>query len=152
MRTKEDQKGNLYARNDTPDDRRSAEHRGAQANKAIIRITIADILDMREHPSLYAQLRRKCDDRSDNLSPEHRSRRNLHIMTELEVGSERERLVHGDVAPRLEHHHRNRAPRKGITNDEFRNDIQTDLLTKRHDSSVRPFRTSKMGMAYLVIA
>ena len=53
---------------------------------------------------------------------------NLHVVPELEVRRKCKSLSHGDVAPRLEHHHRNRAPRKCIANNEFGNNIQPNLL------------------------
>lgn len=44
--------------------------------------------------------------RRDNLGHEHGSRRDLHVVTELQVGHEGEGLAHGDVAKRLEDHER----------------------------------------------
>lgn len=37
-------------------------------------------------------------------------------------------LGHRDVTPSLEHHHRNRSTRECITDDEFSNNIKTNLL------------------------
>ena len=54
--------------------------------------------------------------------------RDLHVVTELEVGREEERLSHSDIAPCLEHHHSDRTARKCVANDEFGDDIQPYLL------------------------
>lgn len=56
--------------------------------------------------------------------------RDLHVVTELEVGDERQRLGHGDVTPGLEHHHRDRLSGKGVTNDELSDDVEADLLVR----------------------
>lgn len=57
-------------------------------------------------------------------------------MTKLEVRSECQSLNHGDVSPRLEHHHGNRLAREGISDDEFGDDIETNCLVgdSRNDS------------------
>ena len=43
-------------------------------------------------------------------------------MAELEVRGEGECLGHGDVSPRLEHHHRDGATREGVTDDQLGDD------------------------------
>ena len=49
-------------------------------------------------------------------------------MTELEVGSEEQRLRHRDVAPSLEHHHGDWATRESVADDQLSNNVETDLL------------------------
>jgi len=39
-------------------------------------------------------------------------------------------LSHGNVTPSLEHHHRDRASRKAVSNDQLSNDVETDLLIR----------------------
>lgn len=90
---------------------------------------LAHTLDVAEHPSLNTKLGGQSNNRGDDLSPEHRTRRDLHVVTKLEVGGERKTLGHGDVTPSLEHHHGDRATRKGVTDDELSDDVETDLLT-----------------------
>lgn len=51
-------------------------------------------------------------------------------MPKFEVGGERKRLCHRNVAPSLEHHHRDRASRQHVPDDEFGNDVETDLLIR----------------------
>lgn len=46
--------------------------------------------------------------------------RDFHVVSKLHVRRELESLVHGDVTPRLKHHHSNRLAREGISYDEFR--------------------------------
>ena len=49
-------------------------------------------------------------------------------MPEFEVGSERQRLRHSDVAPSLEHHHGDWTTRQGVPDNEFGYNVQPDLL------------------------
>ena len=51
-------------------------------------------------------------------------------MPKLEVRCEQQSLRHGNVAPRLEHHHCNRSSRKSITNYEFSNNVEANLLVR----------------------
>jgi hypothetical protein len=54
--------------------------------------------------------------------------RNLHVVTKLEVRSERKCLRHRDITPSLEHHHSDRPARKSVADHELGNDVQTDLI------------------------
>ena len=49
-------------------------------------------------------------------------------MSELKVGSERQCLRHGDVAPSLEHHHCDWPSGQSVTNNQLRDDVESDLL------------------------
>jgi hypothetical protein len=49
-------------------------------------------------------------------------------VTQLEVRGESKRLSHRDVTPSLKHHHGNRMARESVSDDEFGNDVETDLL------------------------
>lgn len=49
-------------------------------------------------------------------------------MTHLKVGGEGQRLRHRDIAPSLEHHHRNWLSRKGIADDKLGYDVQANLV------------------------
>lgn len=53
---------------------------------------------------------------------------NLHVMAELEVRRECQRLSHSDITPSLEHHHRYWATWQSIADDELSDNIQTNLL------------------------
>ena len=116
------------APNDTPDDRRSPEHRGRRANEAAILVIIAHAMNVGEHPSLNTELNGASDDGGNGLTPEHRTRpiqerlvsrslmqsndsysRNLHIMTELEVRRELQGLHHRDVSPSLSSNEKSQA-------------------------------------------
>ena len=88
----------------------------------------ADVVNVAEHPRLDAELDSAGDSGGDDLAPEHGSRRDLHVVAELEVGRERQRLRHRDVAPRLEHHHCDRSSGKRITDDQLCDHVQADLL------------------------
>ena len=48
-------------------------------------------------------------------------------MAELEITCERQRLRHGDVSPRLEHHHSHGLAREGVADDELRDDTDGQL-------------------------
>ena len=56
--------------------------------------------------------------------------RDLHVVAKLEVRSEQESLRHCDVSPSFEHHHSNWFARKSVADDEFGNDIETNLLVR----------------------
>ena len=51
-------------------------------------------------------------------------------MAEFEVASKLKRLCHGDIAPCLEQHHRNRAAREGVSNNQLCDDVQPNLLVR----------------------
>jgi len=44
-------------------------------------------------------------------------------MAELEIAGKLKRLRHGDIAPRLEQHHRNRAAGEGVSDDQLCDDV-----------------------------
>ena len=54
----------------------------------------------------------------------------LHVVGKLEVAHKHNRLPHGNIAPYLEQHHRNRAARKGVSDDQLRDDVQPRLLAR----------------------
>ena len=87
--------------NNTPDDRRSTEHLCAGADETPLSLGGTDALDVREQPGLDTELDGTADDGRNDLAPEHGARRNLHVVTELEILSELERLHHGNVTPGL---------------------------------------------------
>lgn len=62
-------------------------------------------LDVGEHPRLNSELNSACKGSGDDLTPEHGARRDLHVMSELHVRSEGQRLGHRDVTVGLEQHH-----------------------------------------------
>jgi hypothetical protein len=68
------------------------------------------------------------EDSGNDLGSEHGARGNLHVVTKLEVRSEGQRLGHGNVAPGLEHHHGDGVARESVSDDEFGDDVETDLL------------------------
>jgi hypothetical protein len=51
-----------------------------------------------------AQLNKARPDRGDELSPEHGTLRDVHVVAELEIAAEVEGLRHDDVAVGFEHH------------------------------------------------
>lgn len=118
----------VFGGNNTPDDGGGTEHGGRQANESVILVARAHIFDVGEHPRLDTELSGQSDDGGNNLSPEHGTWGDLHVVTKLEVRSEGKTLSHGDISPSLEHHHGDGATGKGVTNDELSNDVKTDLL------------------------
>lgn len=49
-------------------------------------------------------------------------------MAKLEIAEEEHSLVHGNEGERLEDHHSDGATRKNVTNNQFGEDLETDLL------------------------
>ncbi len=115
---------------DTPDDAGGAEHLGGGADEAVLLRGVAHVLDVGEHPRLDAELRGAGDDGGDDLAPEHRLGRDLHVVAELEIGGEGERLRHGDVTPGLEQHHGDGASGEAVTDDQLGDDVQANLLIR----------------------
>ncbi len=60
--------------NDSPNNGGSAEYLSTRANKAILLVRITHIWNICKHPRLDAELNGSRNDRSDNLTPEHRAR------------------------------------------------------------------------------
>lgn len=114
----------------TYDNRCGTKHGGRRANKAIFLIGRAQVFNVGEHPRLHTELHRAGNDSGDDLTEEHRARCNLHVVAELKVTRELKRLHHGDITPCLEHHHRNRTARKGISDDQLRDDVEPNLLVR----------------------
>lgn len=106
------------------------EHGGRWANKAVFLTWGAEVLNVGEHPGLHTELHSASNDSGDNLAEEHRTMCDLHVMAELEVARELKRLHHSNITPCLEHHHRNRAARKGVADDQFRDDVEPNLLVR----------------------
>ena len=95
-------------------------------DEAIRLIRGAHALNVREHPCLNTELNSAGDDGGDDLRPEHGAWRNLHVMAELKVGGELQRLGHRDVPPCLEHHHGDGASRERIADDQLRYDAEKE--------------------------
>lgn len=51
-------------------------------------------------------------------------------MAQLKIGRECQSLSHSNVAPRLEHHHRDGASRQSVSNNQFCDHIETYLLIR----------------------
>lgn len=115
---------------DTPDDGCSAEDLRRGTDKPVWLVSVAHAVDIREHPRLHAELDGTSDNRRRHLRPEHGPRRDLHVVTELEVGCELQSLGHGDVAPGLEHHHGDGLAGEGVADDELCDDVEADLLVR----------------------
>jgi hypothetical protein len=86
----------------------------------------AHVYDIGEHPRLDTELRGSGKDSGNNLCLEHGPRGNFHIVSEFHVRSELEGLIHGNIPPSLEQHHRERFSRESITDDQFSDHVQTD--------------------------
>ncbi len=114
----------------THDDRRGPKHLRRRANEAILLMRHADVFNVREHPCLHTELRRPREHRRDHLAPEHRARRDLHVVAEFEVRDELDGLEHGDVSPRLEQHHRDGSAREHVPDDELGDDVEPNLLVR----------------------
>jgi len=110
--------------NDTPDDGGRAKHLGIRTDKAIRLGSRAHAFDVGEHPGLNAELSCPRYNDCEDLAPEHNTGRQLHIMAELEVRSKLQGLIHGDIAPGLEHHHGDGFARESVADDEFANYVE----------------------------
>src|SRR6266850_3444970 len=101
---------------------------GIQTGEAVLLIGRAKVLDVGEHPFLYAELYSACNDSCNDLTPEHWAMWNLHVMPKLEVTCELKCLPHSIRSPRLEQHHSNWTAREGVSNNQLCDDIKPKLL------------------------
>jgi len=97
--------------NDTPNNGSRSKSLSGGANEIVCLIRCTHAGDVREHPGLDAQLYCAGNDSAENLSPEHGTRGNFHVVTQLEVGGELKGLTHSDVPISLEQHHSDGATR-----------------------------------------
>jgi hypothetical protein len=112
----------------TYDDGCGAEHGGRWTNEAICLSGRTKIRNAREHPCLHTELDRASNYSRDDLAPEHRAMWDFHVVPKLEVACELKRLGHGNISPGLEQHHRNWAAREDVSDNQFCNDVQPNLL------------------------
>jgi len=115
---------------DPPDDGGSPEDLGTRAGELVLLRVGAHTLNVAEHPGLNGELDSTSEGGADDLTEEHGTGRDLHIVTELEVRRKGESLSHSNVSPGLEHHHRDRTTRESVPDDELGDDVQPDLLVR----------------------
>jgi hypothetical protein len=100
--------------------------------EVVLLIRAAQILNVREHPFLHTELYGARNDGTNDQAEEHRAMWNLHVVADFQEAGECQCLIHGVVAPGLEHHHRDWAVRQGISNDELRDHIKpNDIICHR---------------------
>jgi hypothetical protein len=102
------------------------------ADEAIFSISIAKALNIREHLCLHAKLHGTSNNGGDNLTEEHWAMCDLHIVGKLEVFHEHNCLLHGNITPYFEQHHRNQAARaqEGGIDDQLCNDVQRKIQAR----------------------
>jgi hypothetical protein len=71
-----------------------------------------------------------------HLDDEHGARRDLHVVAQLEVLQEHDRLGHADVAVCLERHVGERPPRVQVPDDQLGHNVQPRLLLKKSVTQV----------------
>ena len=98
------------------------------ASEAIYLISIAKALNIGEHPCLHTELHGRSNNCGDDLAEEHRAMWDLHVVGKLQVHHEDNRLIHRNITPCLEQHQRNWAARKGVSDDQFRDEVQPYYL------------------------
>lgn len=69
---------------------------------------------------------REC--RGNDLAHEHGPRRNLHVVAKFQITHKRQRLTHRNVSEGLEDHERQRAARLDVTEYEFGQHVQANLV------------------------
>lgn len=90
----------------------------------------ADVRDVAEHPRLDEHDHEDRNDRRNDLGKEHHARRDLHVMAQLQVVEERQRLVHGDERVRLEDHNRGGTTLEHVPSDELPEELHRELLVR----------------------
>jgi hypothetical protein len=97
----------------------------------------AKVLNVGEHPCLHAELYSASNNHRDNLTEEHRPRWDLHVVAKLQVAGESKSPIHGIITACLEHHHRNRTARKGVSNNQLGDHVKPNLPVRGgyHDTN-----------------
>lgn len=116
--------------NGTPDERGSRKGRNLRARKVTLCKWRTNIINIREHPILNGGDNKSSKDRRKDLSHEHCTRWDLHIMADLQIARERDTLCHGNKRESLEKHNGNRAVREQITSDDLREDVDRNKLVR----------------------
>lgn len=80
---------------------------------------LTHVHDVCKHPLLDEYDDDTADQGSDQLCDEHKARRNLHVVTKLQVSSESNRLVCASISNALEDHDSDRFAWKQVAGDEF---------------------------------
>lgn len=111
----------------TPDDGSVEEDATAGAGVVVDLLRVADVGDGAKGPVQHGDLHDAGPHGGDDLAGEERPGRDLDVVTHLQVGGEGERLRHGDVAVRLEHHHREGPPGLHVPDDELGDDVEAQL-------------------------
>lgn len=113
--------------NDTPDNGGVEKYTTVGAAEMVGLGLGADIGNSTEGPVHDSNLDDGAPQTRNHLSGKGDTRRNLHVVTKLHVLQEEQSLVHGNVTVCLEQHHGHGASRLHVTDDEFGDDVETDL-------------------------
>lgn len=111
-----------------PKDRAVEVDAGNGAGEAVDRFWGADPRDIGEHPVQDANLRQARDDGCGQLKVEQDPWRDLHIMPQLQVGTEFQPLRRGNVAIRHKNHIRDGPARKHNTANQLADEVYAILL------------------------
>lgn len=116
-------------RSDNTPDNRGVEENTTVGTSEVTRVLgVADIANSStQGPIEDGYLNKACPDRGNDLAPEKRTWRNFHVVAHFETLEESEGLGHRDITISLKKHHSNRTSRLDITNDEFSDNIETQL-------------------------
>lgn len=111
----------------TPDDARVVERLDVRAGEEAGGLVGANVLDGAHSPLDGGQLAQTRPDGGNELGGEHRSLRDMHVVAELEILAEVQRLRHDDVSEGLEHHHSDGVAGLNVSDDEFSEDVEAEL-------------------------
>lgn len=92
------------------------------------RLHVADVLDAVQHPPCHRQVHHAGDHRAHQLGGVHAAWRDLHVVSELEVGEEGQRVHGADPAVDLEEQVGDGLAGQRVADHELRDDVVPGLL------------------------
>lgn len=101
------------------------------------RLHVADVLDVVQHPPRHRQVHHPGDHRADQLGRVHAPWGDLHVVPELEVGEERQRVHRADPAVDLEEQVGDGLAGQRVADHELRDDVVPRLLQERNTAHIQ---------------
>jgi hypothetical protein len=112
----------------TPENRGVGEGGGGRASEAVGLVRRAEVRDVPEHPGLDAKDDKARNNSGNSLHSEHCARRDLHVVSELEITGEHDSLVGDEVSVGLEDDDGDGLAWDHVSSDELDDDVERDLL------------------------
>src|SRR5262249_47396615 len=114
----------------SPNQRSSSKSIRRRTNKPILLPRRAYIHNMRPHRLLHTRHHKTAHKRRTRLGSKHHPRRDLHVMSQLEIAREQNRLSGPNVRDRFEDHVCDRPTGEHEPRDHLVHDVERELLVR----------------------